>query len=265
MLQFLALAAVVGSLAVPSAAAPLQEPYRVLVGPNGSLLIADGRSGRIVRVNPESGARTVYARGLGRVTDLSYGPRRSLYVVNGSRVVRFSAKKTKRVVARGFSSAFGIAVAANGSFYVVDTERNRVFRFAGGKRKVVASTGLDQPLGIAIGTNGVVYVADSHHGRIVRIAPGRRLEPVVTGLELPASVTAEPDGSLLIVDHVRHDRPGKILRRLPSGELRTLSSGAIMAVTSADVARDGTAYATSFLAPFLGRVDAGGRLEPLGG
>ena len=37
MLRFLALAAVVGSVAVPSAVAPLKEPYRVIVEPNGSL------------------------------------------------------------------------------------------------------------------------------------------------------------------------------------------------------------------------------------
>jgi hypothetical protein len=81
---------------------------------------------------------------------------------------------------------------------------------------------------------------------------------------LPAALTAGPGGSLLIVDHVRHDQPGKILRRNANGSIDTLSSGAITAVTSAAVAPNGTVYATSFQAPFVGRLGADGRLRPLG-
>ncbi len=95
--------------------------------------------------------------------------------------------------------------------------------------------------------------------------PARKLQPVVTGLDLPAALTAGSGGSLLIVDHVRHDQPGKILRRLPDGSMQTLSSGAITAVTSVAAAGDGTLYATSYMPPFVGRVAADGRLVPLSG
>ena len=263
MIRFVALAAAVGSLASPGDAAPLQEAYRVVAEPSGTLLVADGHSGRVVRVDPRTGERTIFAAGLGRVSDVALGPRGSVYATNDSRVVRLSAAGVKRVVARGLRSPIGLAVMANGSFYVADSERNRVLRYAGGKRKVVASKGLDQPLGIAIGRDRGVYVADSHHGRVVRIRAGSKLQTVVKGLQLPVSLTAEPDGSLLIVDHVAHDQPGKILRRLPNGTLRVLSAGAITAVTSAASAADGSVYATSFLPPFLGRIAASGTLQPL--
>jgi sugar lactone lactonase YvrE len=265
---FSAVALVVGvaALSGPASVAQLQQPYRVLVEPSGSLLVADGESGRIVRVDPRTGARKIFARGLGRVYDLAYGPRGNLYAASGSRIIRFSATGRKRVVARGLHYPSGVAVASNGTLYVVETGRNRVLRFARtGKRNLVAAKGLDQPLGIALAVDGRVYVADSHHGRVVRIRPGQRLEPVVKGLELPVSITAEPDRSLVIVDHVRHDQPGKILRRLPDGTLRTLSAGEITGVSSADIAPDGSAYATTFLPPFLGRLDAAGRLVPLSG
>jgi len=262
VLALVALAAVAGVLAAASDVAPLQEPYRVVAEPNGRLLVADGHSGRIVRVDPHDAVQSVFAGGLGRVSDVALGPRGTVYATNDSQVVRFSAAHTKRVVARGLHSPSGLAVTANGSFYVSDSERNRVLRYTAGKRKVVASKGLDQPLGVAIGADRAVYVADSHHGRIVRIRPGGKLKTVVKGLRLPVAVTAERGGSLLIVDHVAHDQPGKILRRLPDGTLRVLSSGAISAVTSAAAAADGTIYATSFLPPYLGRLDADGKLRP---
>ena len=263
MFGFVAFASVLGAFAVPAQAAPLQEAYRVVVEPAGTLLVADGHSGRIVRVNPQDGERTVVAAGLGRVSDVALGPRGSVFATSGSRVVRLSATGAKRVVARRLRSPIGLAVTASGSFYVADSERNRVLRYTGGKRKIVASKGLDQPLGIAIGADGGVHVADSHHGRIVRIHAGGKLQTVLKGLQLPVSLTGEPDGSLLIVDHVAHDQPGTILRRRPDGALRVLSSGAITALTSAAADPQGTTYATSFLPPYLGRLDATGTLQPL--
>ena len=267
--MFSALALVLGAAALSGSGsvAQLKQPYRVVVEPSGSLLVADGESGRIVHVNARTGERTIYARGLASVTDVTYGPRGRLYAATGSRIIRFSAKGGKQGLVRGLRYPTGVAVAPNGTMYVVETTRNRVLRYAPRTRKrtVIAAKGLDQPLGLARATDGALYVPDSHHGRVVRIGPRRSLQPVVQGLELPVSVTAEPDGSLVIVDHVRHDQPGTIVRRLPDGTLRTISAGKIMAVSSADLAQDGTGYATSFLAPFLGRVDAAGRLVPLSG
>jgi sugar lactone lactonase YvrE len=256
----LALALSVASLASPAA---LHEPYRVIVEPSGKLLVADGGSGRIVRVDPDTGEQSVYAHGLGRVYDLAYGPGRVLYASAGGRVVRLS-RSGRRVVARGLRSPTGLAIGRDSSIYVVEGERNRVLRIRpGGSRRVLAAKGLDQPIGIAL-VSGAIYVSDSHHGRVVRVSPKQRLEPVVQGLALPAALSTGLDGSLLIVDHVRHDQPGKILRRNRDGSIDTLSSGAITAVTSASVAPNGTVYATSFEAPFLGRVGADGRLRQLG-
>lgn len=262
MFSALALLFSAGALAAPGM---LQEPYRVVVEPNGNLLVADGGSGRIVRVNSKTGEQTVYASGLGRVYDLAYGPGQILYAAASTRIVRFSKAGRGHVVTRGLRSPTGLAVAPDRSLYVVEGDRDRVLRIGPrGARRIVASRGLDQPISVAL-VSGRVYVSDSHHGRVVRVLSRRKLEPVVTGLALPAALTAGSGGSLLIVDHVRHDQPGKILRRLPDGSLQTLSSGAITAVTSVAAAGDGTLYATSYMPPFVGRVAADGRLVPLSG
>ncbi len=262
MFSALALVLSAGALVAPGA---LHEPYRVVVEPTGNLLVADGGSGRIVRVDARTGEQAVYANGLGRVFDLTFGPDHVLYAAAGSRVVRFSRAGRPHVVARGLRDPTGVAVAPKRVVYVVESDRDRVVRIApGGRRRVIASTGLDQPLGIAL-VGGGLYVSDSHHGRIVRILAKQKLRAVVRGLALPFSLSPGLDGSLLIVDHVRHDQPGKILRRNGDGSMETLSSGAITAVTSAAVGPGGTVYATSFQSPFVGRVDAEGRLRPLGG
>jgi DNA-binding beta-propeller fold protein YncE len=257
--------ALILSAGVIAAPGTLHEPYRVVVEPNGNLLVADGGSGRIVRVDSNTGQHTVYARGLGRVYDLAYGPGQILYAAASTRIIRFTKAGRRQVVARALRSPTGLAVAPDRSLYVVEGDRDRVLRIGPhGARRIVASRGLDQPIGVAL-VSGRVYVSDSHHGRVVRILAARKLQPVLTGLSLPASLTPGSGGSLLIVDHVRHDQPGKILRRLPDGSVETLSSGAITAVTSVAAAGDGTLYATSYLPPFVGRLAADGRLVPLSG
>ena len=256
--------ALILSAGVLAAPASLHEPYRVVVEPSGNLLVADGGSGRIVRVDSKTGRQTVYASGLGRVYDLAYGPGRILYAAASTRIVRFSKAGRRHVVARGLRSPTGLAVTADRSLYVVEGDLDRVLRIGPrGARRIVASRGLDQPIGVAL-VSGRVYVSDSHHGRVVRVLAERKLESVVTGLALPAGLSAGSGGSLLIIDHIRHYQPGKILRRNADGSIDTLSSGAITAVTSAAVAPDGAVYASSFQAPFVGRVGADGRLRPLG-
>ena len=231
--------------------------------PSGDLLVADGGSGRIVRVDAETGEQTVYAGGLGRVYDLAYGPGHILYAAVGSRIVRFASSSRRRVIVRGLRSPSGVAVGVDRSVYVVEGDRDRVVHIRpGGARRVVASKELDQPIGVALAAGGI-YVSDSHHGRVVRVLSKRRLRPVMRGLALPAALSSGPSDTLIVIDHVRHDQPGKILRRNRDGSVDTLSSGAITAVTSAAVAPNGTVYATSFQAPFVGRLDAAGRLVPL--
>jgi hypothetical protein len=62
--RLLALAAAGLALAAP----PLTGPFEAIGEPGGTLLVPDGASGRVVRVDPRTGDRTVVASGLGKVT-----------------------------------------------------------------------------------------------------------------------------------------------------------------------------------------------------
>lgn len=250
-------------LAAAALAAPapvqLTSPFGVVVQPGGALLVADGSSGRIVRIDPRTGARSVFARGLGSVFDLKYGPG-GLYAVTATQVVRF-AGGTRTTLVRGLKDPFGLAVAPDGTIYVAEQTRDRVLRFdpVTRARSVVAQEGLDQPLGLAL-LGDRLLVADSHHHRIAAVGEGGTLEPVVEGLALPVNVTVA-GGAVYAVDHVEHGRPGRLVRLAPDGT-KTVIRTNVRSLSGVAV-RGGTLYVSSFEAPFVGRLTAAGTLKPI--
>jgi DNA-binding beta-propeller fold protein YncE len=256
------LAVTLAIAAPPKQAVPLTGPFQALAERTGTLLVADGVSGRIVRVDPRTGRRSVFAQRLGGAYDVEYGPG-GVYATTRTRVVRFSGTR-RQVIARGLQDPIGLAVASDGTVFVSESTANRVVRVDGRThvRTVLASTGLDQPLGLALRSDGTLLVCDSHHGRVVAIHDDGVLEPVLEGLALPVSLTVAGD-SVFVVDHVAHDRAGTILRLRPDGTTVVVSKGKIKAVSGVAVGRTGVLYALSFFPPFLGRLDAAGRLHPL--
>ena len=249
------------ALAAPPKQVQLTSPYGALVEPKGTLLVPDGASGRIVRVDPKTGRRTVFAKGLGPVYSLAYGPD-GLYAGTATKVVRFVGGKPETVL-KGLRNVFGLAVATDYTIFVAEETRNRVVRFDALTRKpfVLAAVGIDQPLGLTLESDGSVLVADSHHGRIVRISRDGTLTTALDGLGLPVGLAASPDGSVFVADHVSHVERGTILRLHPDGTIDTVSSGKIGGLSGVAVARNGTLYATSFYAPFVGRLTASGALK----
>jgi streptogramin lyase len=71
-----------------------------------------------------------------------------------------------------FNGPKGIAVAPNGTVYVVDSDNNAV-RYIdpkSGRIRTIAAGQLNQPHGICIGPDGDVFVGDSLNHRVVRIS-----------------------------------------------------------------------------------------------
>src|SRR4051794_7975465 len=160
MSLFVSVVIAVTALAAPPQQVQLTGPFGALVEPKGTLLVPDGASGRIVRVDPRTGRRTVFAKGLGRVYSLAYGPD-GLYAGTATKVVRFVRGKPVTVV-KGLHDVAGLAVATNGTIFAAEETGNRVVRFEVGTRKatVIAAAGIDQPLGLTLTHDGSVLVAD---------------------------------------------------------------------------------------------------------
>jgi sugar lactone lactonase YvrE len=254
----IAFAAVV---AAPPQAAQLTAPFQLAVEARGTLLVADGDSGRVVRVDPRTGQRSVFARGLGHVYGVAVG-RAGVYVMTATKVLLYHGAK-KTVVARGLSFPRGLAVGPDGTVYVSESEDNRVDAFSpAGKRTVIASASLDQPLGLALTPDGSLLVCDSHHGRIVRVGDGGSLTTVLDGLVLPVGLSVSATGDVYVADHVEHGQPGTVVRLRANGTKTILSAGTIVSLSGVAVGRGGVVYVSSFFAPYVGRLDAAGRLKP---
>src|SRR5262249_62396329 len=89
----------------------------------GTLLVADGSSGRVLRIDPRPGRRTVLAGRLARVYDVELGPD-GVYVSTATKVIRFAGGR-RRTVASGLHAPIGIAVAQDGTLYLAEATANR--------------------------------------------------------------------------------------------------------------------------------------------
>jgi sugar lactone lactonase YvrE len=243
------------------------EAYKVVVDRDGTLLVADANRGRgrVVRIDPSTGRRSVAVRPGGRVYSVAVGPD-GLYVVAANRVWRVDANGRLARVAE-LVDAFAVAFAPGRVFVSQQTSPEiKVVDLASGATRTFAS-GFDQPLGMTTLADGTVLVADSHRGRVVAVAPDGAQSTFQGGMTLPVDVSPGRDGSVLVVDHVAHDgpTPGRIFRHGRNGRVTVLSEGHAFALTSVAEAPDGRLYATSFDARYpIGVLDpATGGLRPL--
>jgi RHS repeat-associated protein len=209
-------------------AAQVASPNRLAIGPDGSLFIS--QSGRIRRIDPTGIITTVAGGGAAQPTD--------------------GAQATTVAL-----SPEGVAVAPDGSFYVLNTSGSRIFRvgtdglitrFAGGgaigtrtnpPNNIPARDANLTPVfgGIAIDSAGNVYAGFNQH--IARVDPGGMLTLVagpITGsspddgvlatealISSPEDVAIGPDDVLYIID----SGEAKVRRVGTDGRIATVVGG----------------------------------------
>ncbi|WP_028064972.1 6-bladed beta-propeller [Solirubrobacter soli] len=187
----------------------LRFPQATALGPDGSIYVGDQLS-HVIQVFGPDGAfqREIGAPGTGpgqltAVGGVAVAADGTVYVVDGSdRVLRFAADGT-------FLSQFGSSGSGPGEFH---------FGAGGGN---------DAPAGggIALGPDGTVYVADTRNDRIQRFAADGS-SPVVI---VPAGRVKRPQGlavsksRLIVADDLNHrlaifDTGGRFIRTVGTGE-----------------------------------------------
>lgn len=171
-------------LAVLGASAGLVDPRGVAVDENGNLVVADGKSGRVVRLTPdgsvisswqldataegpaEAWSVAVEANGQVLVLDPT-GQAVSRYTPDGQLVGRFGQ-------ALRLYRPRGLATDAAGHVYIADTGGSRVLKLDANDQLVLAVGGgpgstVVQPTAVAVAADGSVFVAEPNEGRIQKL------------------------------------------------------------------------------------------------
>ena len=205
---------ITGSLTLLSSLGPQQSPYRLALAPDGMLFVLDGSSGgRVVRVDPASGAQTLVASG------------------------RFEA----------------LAIDGQGNGYVIRDDaqavrsRRHLYRMDLATGTVVRISNLDvhDPGGLAVDGAGQLIVVDNQHDPAGPLCTVFRVDPI---FEIVAVVSEDAqlmqvfdsevaaDGTIVLADHQTFSScappggtnscPGAIFKLSPStGAATLLSSG----------------------------------------
>lgn len=178
------------------------KPWGVARAPSGSVFVSDG--GKLRRVDPGRAPVTVATAGptfeIGPVAvtpagDVIYATAYALYRLRGGKA------GTPKPIAPGtvLNGTHGIAVAADGSLLVSNTDSNQILRVAGSKVTTFATLG--HPRGIDIARNGTVYVVAADAHRIVRYsAAGKRLGFVGPRFDDPYALSVAKDGTVYALD-----------------------------------------------------------------
>jgi DNA-binding beta-propeller fold protein YncE len=146
------------------------------------------------------------------------------------------------------SAPTGVAVASDGSIYVLDSSNSRVQQFSP-TGQLISSWGdsgtddgqLDLPRGIALARDGQVYVSDTGNNRIEHFSPAGVFVDSFGATELsdPTGLALDADGRIFVADR-KHDRialflPNGTPFRWSSRDTATLSRPHHVAVTDSAV------------------------------
>ena len=180
---------------------------------------ADG-TGRVLRIDPASGAQTLIAE-RGHFVDplgIAIDERGDLLVVDfGLFGIRGAVHRihpetgARSVVALGGSliNPLGIAIGPSGDLFVSDWGANAVFRLdpATGDAQVVVSEAAGAPIfspyGLAFDAAGQLYVSDADGDTLIRVDPDTGAHTVVLSgppLVTPRGVGVEASGHVLLAD-----------------------------------------------------------------
>lgn len=234
----LLLLALLAASAGAAADAPyaLDNPAQLLVTGDGALLVAErGAQNRILRVDPASGAFTVFAHGVPSPFALARASDGSVLVSSTSGLYRVRGGKTRRISATGMSP---IAVLPEGGVAFGHESSVGVLP-RGARRPRLFRVNVDSPHGLVRLPGGDLVVSDTGHRRLLRIDSRGRTRVIASRLRTPLALVAESSGSLLVIVF----DTGSVMRVTTSGRKETVARGF---ATPYGLARalDGTLYVT---------------------
>ena len=186
-------------------------PFSIAFGPDGLLYIADFKNSCIRRVNADGLTQTIAGR-----------CRQAGFAGDGGPAVSALLNRPTH-----------IAIGADGTLYITDSENNRIRRvgtdgtistYAGDGGRGLAGDGglaplsrLNRPEGLTVGPDGSLYIADSQNFRVRRVGPDGIISTFIgcvrppcqdagpsdkVGISTPTDVSVLPDGGVLVASRL---------------------------------------------------------------
>lgn len=200
-------------------------PMAVAAAPDGSLYVADGAAGLVLRVAPDGGCLAIGKGALERPAGVAFVAGR-IYVVDPPRhqVVAFSpdGREVLRFGARGEGDGklhfpSGLSAAGGDTLLVVDALNFRIVRYRADGTALDSFGGpgdgsgaFGRPKAVATDATGRIYVSDAQNDVVIVFSRPGQFETAVGGsnpapgsLTLPAGV-AIGDGYLYVADSYNH-------------------------------------------------------------
>jgi glucose/arabinose dehydrogenase len=209
---------VVSSGAAGDAPYALDNPAQLLVAKDGALLVAErGAQNRILRVDPATGAFTVFATGVPSPFALASAPDGSLLVSSTSGLYRVRGGKPHRITPIGMSP---IVVLPDGRIAFGHETSVGILRPGSAKPRLFRAT-VNYPHGLARLRNGDLVVSDTGSGRLLRLDARGRARVIASRLRSPMALALEPSGSVLVIVF----DTGSVMRISMSGRKQTVTRG----------------------------------------
>ena len=192
-----------GAVSVRRRVEPLafDNPTSVAVEPSGSLLVVENGAGKVDRVDPATGAKTVVASGLSRPYSVTVTPSAEILLSTQGDVVRLGSGTPQIVTSLPGIEIGPILASPNGDLYL--GAEPGVFRVpAGSTVPAQLVGGLAAPHGLAFTADGSLLVSDTGHDVIVRIDPVTGKAQTFAHQLGPLGLAVASDRSIYVCDDV---------------------------------------------------------------
>jgi hypothetical protein len=170
----------------------------VAVAADGTVLIADGKAGRIRRFAPDGTPAGSFPTVALQPTAVAAAPNGSVLVGGAGGVWRHGADGSLlgKVASIAITDARAVALDPSGGFVVADAVHGRLLRVAADTSVTTVATGLREPAGVAVAPDGTLYVSEAAVHRVRHLG--------ADGSELGAVHVRDPDGVAVTADGTVH-------------------------------------------------------------
>ncbi len=183
--------------------APLLQPRRVLIAPNGDLYIADWGAGRVLRITPNEDVHII-AENLDQPAGLALDMEQRLYiaihaggVMESGSVVRANGDGGVSPFAKGLTGPTSLAFDSSGQLFVANMEGNNVSAISP-NGDVVQVSEISHPGAVFVSNMDELLAVSSTEGILYRLEFGQPPQPVVTGLKVPSDIAENAKGQLIV-------------------------------------------------------------------